>query len=94
MKGCIRITDKVYFESEASKRLVEVNNVECKREIVFVSPRSEAPIDKYYINKLRIYNHQICKAKIINNEATIIQILTIGTASRKVRSRWIKITEI
>ena len=94
MRGHIRITDNVYFEPEASKRLVEVNNVECKREIVFVSPRSETPIYKYYINKKEIQDNQICKAEIIYNEATIIQIFITGIPSWKIRGKWIKITEI
>ena len=82
--------DEALEEYEASKQLIEVENVKEKTEKVFVSAYSEAFIKLYYINGHQIQNNQECKAEA-NDKATITQLLVGGIPSWKIREKWVKI---
>lgn len=83
--------ERDFKKYEASKQSVEVENVKRKTEEVYVPVNSSAFIQTYHIGDKQIHDNQDCKAKIVNNKATIIQLLLGAIPSWKVREKWIKI---
>ena len=92
--GHIGIKDqKVYFEPDNKKLLIEISNSKHKREKVFKPAFSEAFISLYYIENQQIFDGQSCKAEILNNKAIITQITTGAIPSWKIKEQIINFTK-
>ena len=68
--GHIRITNKIYFEPDDEKLLIEVNNF--WREF----PKIIVMLVENMIENIK--DNQPCKAVIIDNKATIVELIKLG----------------